>query len=74
MSNPYLDAARHIPLSLDLLDAEPEPPEYAYLMCDEALGYHKIGMSRKPEHREKTLQAERPVDSPCVAERGWSCP
>ena len=33
---------------------------YVYLMKDKANGYHKIGISNKPEYREKTLQSEKP--------------
>lgn len=34
---------------------------YVYLMHDKRNGYHKIGMSNKPEVREKTLQSEVPA-------------
>ncbi|MBR4468811.1 MAG: GIY-YIG nuclease family protein [Bacteroidales bacterium] len=33
---------------------------YVYLMRDNTNGYHKIGISNKPEYREKTLQSEKP--------------
>jgi T5orf172 domain. len=33
---------------------------YVYLMKDTANGRYKIGMSKKPEYREKTLQSEKP--------------
>ena len=33
---------------------------YVYLMHDKRNGYHKIGMSNKPDVREKTLQSEVP--------------
>lgn len=33
---------------------------YVYLMKDISNGYHKIGISNKPEYREKTLQSEKP--------------
>ena len=33
---------------------------YVYLMRDSTNGYHKIGISNKPEYREKTLQSEKP--------------
>lgn len=33
---------------------------YVYLMRDNTNGYHKIGISNKPEYREKTLQSEQP--------------
>lgn len=34
---------------------------YTYLMRDEATGYYKIGMSKNPEYRERTLQCEKPT-------------
>ena len=34
---------------------------YVYLMKDESNGYHKIGISNKPEYRERTLQSEKPT-------------
>lgn len=33
---------------------------YVYLMKDLANGYYKIGISNKPEYRERTLQSEKP--------------
>lgn len=36
-------------------------PCYVYLMIDTANGYHKIGISNKPEYRERTLQSEKPT-------------
>lgn len=33
---------------------------YVYLMRDNTNSYHKIGISNKPEYREKTLQSEKP--------------
>jgi hypothetical protein len=36
-------------------------PCYVYLMVDTANGYHKIGISNKPEYRERTLQSEKPT-------------
>lgn len=33
---------------------------YVYLMKDTANGRYKIGMSKKPEYRERTLQSEKP--------------
>jgi len=32
-----------------------------YIMFDLSTGYYKIGRSKNPEYREKTLQAEKPV-------------
>ena len=34
---------------------------FVYLMKDETNGYHKIGISNKPEYRERTLQSEKPT-------------
>ncbi|MBQ6728542.1 MAG: GIY-YIG nuclease family protein [Bacteroidales bacterium] len=34
---------------------------YVYLMKDESNGYYKIGISNKPEYRERTLQSEKPT-------------
>ena len=31
------------------------------LYRDETNGYHKIGISNKPEYRERTLQSEKPT-------------
>ena len=34
---------------------------HVYLMKDESNGYYKIGISNKPEYRERTLQSEKPT-------------
>jgi len=34
---------------------------FVYLMLDEANGYYKIGISNKPNYRERTLQSEKPT-------------
>ena len=34
---------------------------FVYLMKDESNGYYKIGISSKPEYRERTLQSEKPT-------------
>ena len=34
---------------------------YVYLMIDLKNNYHKIGISNKPQYREKTLQSEKPT-------------
>ena len=34
---------------------------YVYLMHDKRNGYHKIGISKEPKYREKTLQSEQPA-------------
>lgn len=39
---------------------EPEP-KYLYIMKDISTGYHKIGISKNPQYREKTLQSEKPT-------------
>ena len=36
-------------------------PCYVYLMVDTTNGFHKIGISNKPEYREGTLQSEKPT-------------
>lgn len=38
-------------------------PCYTYLMQDATNGYYKIGMSKNPEYRERTLQSEKPTIS-----------
>lgn len=38
-----------------------EEPCYVYLMIDTTNGFHKIGISNKPQYREKTLQSEKPT-------------
>ncbi len=34
---------------------------YVYLMKDTSTNYHKIGFSKTPEYRERTLQSEKPT-------------
>lgn len=42
---------------------------YVYLMHDSKNGYHKIGISKTPKYREKTLQSEKPtIDMVCAKE------
>lgn len=44
-------------------------PCYVYLMHDSKNGYHKIGISKTPKYREKTLQSEKPtIDLVCCKE------
>ena len=44
-------------------------PCYVYLMYDSKNGYHKIGISKTPKYREKTLQSEKPtIDLVCSKE------
>lgn len=39
---------------------------YVYLMRDQSNNYYKIGMSKTPEYRERTLQSEKPtIDMIC---------
>ena len=38
-------------------------------MCDSKNGYHKIGISKTPEYRERTLQSEKPtIEMVCAKE------
>lgn len=42
---------------------------YLYLMHDTKNGYYKIGMSKEPQYREKTLQSEKPsIELVCTKE------
>ena len=44
-------------------------PCFVYLMHDSKNGYHKIGISKTPKYREKTLQSEKPtIDMICAKE------
>ena len=44
-------------------------PCFVYLMCDSKNGYHKIGISKTPEYRERTLQSEKPtIELVCAKE------
>lgn len=44
-------------------------PCFVYLMCDSKNGYHKIGISKTPEYRERTLQSEKPtIEMVCAKE------
>lgn len=50
--------------SLEKPSFEPLPKSgecFVYLMHDMANGYYKIGISNKPEYRERTLQSEKPT-------------
>jgi hypothetical protein len=35
--------------------------KYVYVMLDENTGQYKIGVSKTPHHRERTLQSEKPT-------------
>ena len=42
---------------------------YVYLMHDLSNGYYKIGISNKPDYRERTLQSEKPtIEMVCAKE------
>lgn len=42
---------------------------YVYLMHDLSNGYHKIGISKDPQYRERTLQSEKPtIEKVCAKE------
>ena len=61
-----VDAVDHDNESMDEAVKEPsrsikEESCFVYLMKDESNGYHKIGISNKPEYRERTLQSEKPT-------------
>lgn len=45
----------------ELSDESTDASCFVYLMKDESNGYHKIGISNKPEYRERTLQSEKPT-------------
>ena len=52
---------------LKKIEKENDPSKYAnrltyvYVMIDKNTGYYKIGRSKKPEYRERTLQSEKPT-------------
>lgn len=55
-------------------------PRFLYLMKCESTGLYKIGVSKNPKFREKTLQSEKPTISMVAKwanssqlERGWHC-
>ena len=66
----FLDLLQDLGLSVDHLPNqygrghespfEQDEPCYVYLMVDLANGYHKIGISNRPDFRERTLQSEKP--------------
>ena len=61
-----VNAVDHDNESMDEIVKEPsrsikEESCFVYLMKDESNGYHKIGISNKPEYRERTLQSEKPT-------------
>jgi hypothetical protein len=39
---------------------KPKPTTFLYVMVDKRTGYHKIGRSKDPKYRERTLQADAP--------------
>ncbi len=51
---------------IELKQAKPEKDNmidfcFVYLMHDTSNGYYKIGISNRPEYRERTLQSEKPT-------------
>jgi hypothetical protein len=54
---PFLERSN---LQTDFLASDSEEC-YVYLMIDLINNFHKIGLSNKPEWREKTLQSEKPT-------------
>jgi len=52
-ANDELENLRDVSNSLDV--------NFVYLMYDPSLEMYKIGFSKKPEHRERTLQGQRPT-------------
>lgn len=53
---------------VNVTDVELDPC-FVYLMCDSKNGYHKIGISKTPEYRERTLQSEKPtIEMVCAKE------
>lgn len=54
--------------NIDVADVKFEPC-FVYLMYDSTNGYHKIGISKTPEYRERTLQSEKPtIELVCAKE------
>lgn len=43
-----------------LIEVEMDDPIRIYVMIDNHTGYYKIGKSKNPKYREKTLQSEKP--------------
>lgn len=75
----YVIAYRNALLSIGLISSPKSKKEkerkvkfdpcYVYLMHDSKNGYHKIGISKTPKYREKTLQSEKPtIDMVCAKE------
>lgn len=63
----------HIPLlarnEISIKETYKDKKCYVYLMCDTTNNFHKIGISNKPNYREKTLQAEKPsIELLCAKE------
>ncbi len=48
-------------IAISQLDGSMLDPCYIYLMKDESNNFYKIGIAKKPEHREHTLQSEKPT-------------
>lgn len=68
MFSKYAQAAANLPNRKTLDSYRNDPIEqsngaeicHVYLMVDTVNGFHKIGISNKPEYRERTLQSEKP--------------
>lgn len=73
----YVKAYKSALLEAEIISSSPKQkinninfdPCYVYLMHDSKNGYHKIGISKTPKYREKTLQSEKPtIDLVCSKE------
>lgn len=65
MANVFCDKLADLGISISDVDEQPLELEkdsscFVYIMKDETNGAHKIGISNKPEYREKTLQSDKP--------------
>jgi hypothetical protein len=61
------NARAHIPSQPK---GKPNKSGFVYLMLDTTNGFYKIGFSKKPKYREKTLQAEKPTIKLVAKARG----
>lgn len=50
-------------LSIEYMNTYPKEPSKTYLMYDSNTNFTKIGKSKNPQQRERTLQAEKPTIS-----------
>lgn len=51
----------HVPTEVNIENKKNKDSCYVYMMKDEVNGYHKIGISKNPNYRERTLQSEKPT-------------